>query len=145
MDTISRLKVLSLTALVVAVLAIYFTTLKIDGLAKARYYESKRNNIFKNVFRIGKFFNHSTCFSSSGQVHSIANRQIFEYPNSISRFSRQQKVHTRVIDAKLNKVYVEKINSSVEYIFQYTYPQDVCINRKIVLIIYIVATAWTYD
>ena len=42
MDTTARLKVLSLTALVVAVLAIYLMTLKIDGLARDRYYESKR-------------------------------------------------------------------------------------------------------
>lgn len=41
MDTTARLKVLSITALVVAVLAIYFTTLHIDGLARDRY-EYKR-------------------------------------------------------------------------------------------------------
>ena len=63
---------------------------------------------------------------ATGNVHSIAKKQVlFEYPNLVHR--RNQKVHTKVIDAKLNKVYIEKINSTLEYIFQYSYPQGVSI------------------
>ncbi|KAK4036877.1 hypothetical protein OUZ56_028914 [Daphnia magna] len=36
----------------------------------------------------------------------------------------QIKVHTRVIDAKLNKEYSFTVNSTLEYICQYSYKQD---------------------
>lgn len=42
-------------------------------------------------------------------------------------YKHQQKVHTKVVDASLNQIYVETVNSTVEYIFQYSYPQDVSI------------------
>ena len=65
-------------------------------------------------------------FATGNLLHSIAKKQVlFEYPNLVYR--RNQKVHTKVIDAKLDKVYIEKINSTLEYIFQYSYPQGVSI------------------
>ena len=63
------------------------------------------------------------CCFNPGDSHSVLLR---EANNNYQRsFKRQQKVHTRVIDAKLNQIYFESVNSTLEYIFQYTYPQDV--------------------
>lgn len=37
----------------------------------------------------------------------------------------QQKVKSLVIDAELSKLYKLRVNSSIEYILQYSYVQDV--------------------
>ncbi|KAK4036895.1 hypothetical protein OUZ56_028933 [Daphnia magna] len=43
----------------------------------------------------------------------------------------QIKVHTRMIDAKLNKEYSFTVNSTLEYICQYSYKQDLLENQSV--------------
>lgn len=65
----------------------------------------------------------------------VEKRQAYEasyYPAFYNNL--KQKVHTKVIDAKLNQIYAETVNSTLEYIFQYTYPQDVSIKLRNIFI-----------
>ncbi|XP_046440866.1 SID1 transmembrane family member 1-like isoform X2 [Daphnia pulex] len=103
MDTATKIKLLTVTALVTALLGTYFTALHIDSLARERY-------IFKR------------------NSHSVVRKDL-SYENSVSRY--QQKVHTKVIDAKLFQKYSFNVNSTLEYIFQYSYKQDIAANQAL--------------
>jgi len=95
MDSVKKFNILSGSALIIALLSIYITTLHIDGLARQKY-------LYKR------------------DVHSIRKKEISASDFSYSRLNRQ-KVHTKVVDATVDKIYTKKINSTVEYIFQYSY------------------------
>lgn len=66
-------------------------------------------------------------YFKQGNSHSVVRKDLRYETNSVSRY--QQKVHTRVIDAKLNQKYSFAVNSTLEYIFQYSYTQDVCMKH----------------
>lgn len=104
MDITTKIKLLSITALVAALLGTYLAALQIDSLARAKY-AFKRNS------------------------HSVVRKDLRYETNSVSRY--QQKVHTRVIDAKLNQKYSFAVNSTLEYIFQYSYIQDLLENQAL--------------
>lgn len=70
-----------------------------------------------------------------GNSHSVVRKDLRYDTQSVSR--HQQKVHTRVIDAKLKQTYSFAVNSTLEYIFQYSYKQDVCMKGHLLNCIYI--------
>ncbi len=99
---------------------------------------SRGRDTFSNVSQVLKsfLFIYSMTFSTFsllkclGNGHSVVRKDVALYDTNHLVSKYKQKVHTKVIDAKLNQIYKETINSTLEYIFQYTYIQDVCNNLK---------------
>lgn len=127
MDITTKIKLLSITALVAALLGTYLAALQIDSLARAKYAFKRR--LFLKIFYSQQKQNHHVryFYFKQGNSHSVVRKDLRYETNSVSRY--QQKVHTRVIDAKLNQKYSFAVNSTLEYIFQYSYTQDVCMKH----------------
>jgi len=82
-------------SIIAALFSIYLATVHIDGLAREKY-QFKRN------------------------VHAMRKKEILQSDRLFAPVNRQ-KVRTRVVDAIPDKIYTRTINSTVEYIFQYSY------------------------
>ncbi|KZS13123.1 Uncharacterized protein APZ42_021876 [Daphnia magna] len=104
MDNATKIKLLSIIALITILLVTYLAALHIDSLAKARY-------VFKRNSR------------------SVVGKDLSYNSNLVSRY--KQKVRTEVIDAKVNQKYSLTINSTYEYIFQYSYKQNLLENQAL--------------
>ena len=110
--------------LVIALFVMYLTTLHIDGLARSRY-SVQSKNLYAQINVQICHFNHV----SAGH-HSVGARSVGD-----PRFNvmRRAKVHTKVIEGKLDKTYRENINATLEYIFQYVYslPSDNALSVRV--------------
>ncbi|XP_045025828.1 SID1 transmembrane family member 1 isoform X2 [Daphnia magna] len=104
MDNATKIKLLSIIALITILLVTYLAALHIDSLAKARY-------VFKRNSR------------------SVVGKDLSYNSNLVSRY--KQKVRTEVIDAKVNQKYSLTINSTYEYIFQYSYKKNLLENQAL--------------
>lgn len=120
MDKVKRIKILAGTGLIAALLGIYVTTLHIDALAKERY-QYKRLCISPSFTIL-----QSVIYFCVGNSHEVVKRQTYQMDTYSLASRNKQKIHTEVIDdAKLNKMYSRRINSTWEILLHYLYTQDV--------------------